>query len=695
MEHKGATSFLIFPLKRAWFAFALAFCAFSILAYLSPVQAQNGSLSGPEPGSTDPVGAPAYYTTLASDDLGFAFALQAPFIVPVYSVDENNDFDPRFPLTAGIFHLTDPRSALVASGHILEQNREDIVAAAFQRFDRRAVRTEVGTVVYEFPGAAVPFADSPNLLALATGDLDKVPDANGINHDEVVIASPDSFNRLGVSVNLNVLNYTNSVEGEPPSHTQLAGVLSATFPQAPLSDGPLIDDQLFAVAIGDFDGDGQNEIALAAISGSSVQLQFYRYSRASPSSVPSLKKISNNTYNYRESLGSNVFLVPTISLIAGNFTGEYGKSELVLALNARFRNVDGSYAPISENVLQVIKTDAELKPTFGTPLVDDMQNLSGETTQTRIKAVSGLFTYNPVIGFDLYRREIAVAFNSRRPANNAQAAQNLTLKTYNINSDLQIKPMNVPRILNNQQVDARFDIAAGGFAVNGRLVAPTWSIAVMGLKYLQSTNSLLTVSMIQPNAGVVTEEQIYQACACGTNIMRPQLVATDYQGKSIFLGAPVHFRINNLPKTDFVLEEPPKHAYWDPRQEEEEEKEVINVSRFPGINSSFTTAEGTSFKGTSQDNSDLSLGASQEFSAGQTIKAELPLLYAAKASFEVEQKASYNYEQNQERYDSNYAERTLKEEAVAENDDLLRGQLQTFDIWRYRILAAPVTDPDG
>jgi len=31
MEHKGATSFLTFLLKRAWFVFALAFCAFAIL----------------------------------------------------------------------------------------------------------------------------------------------------------------------------------------------------------------------------------------------------------------------------------------------------------------------------------------------------------------------------------------------------------------------------------------------------------------------------------------------------------------------------------------------------------------------------------------------------------------------------------------------------------------------------------------
>ena len=62
---------------------------------------------------------------------------------------------------------------------------------------------------------------------------------------------------------------------------------------------------------------------------------------------------------------------------------------------------------------------------------------------------------------------------------------------------------------------------------------------------------------------------------------------------------------NNLINTDFVLEEPPKHAYWD-----EGEHKLIVISRLPAIATSLTNKKGVSFSGKSTDMSANAIGAS-------------------------------------------------------------------------------------
>ena len=72
----------------------------------------------------------------------------------------------------------------------------------------------------------------------------------------------------------------------------------------------------------------------------------------------------------------------------------------------------------------------------------------------------------------------------------------------------------------------------------------------------------------------------------------PHWQAYDYRGRTVFLGSPVRITANNLINTDFVLEEPPKHAYWD-----EGEHKLIVISRLPAIATSLTKKKGVSFSG--------------------------------------------------------------------------------------------------
>jgi hypothetical protein len=521
-----------------------------------------------------------------------------------------------------------------------------------------------------------------------------------------------SADLASVDVNLAVVNYASAtpVVSILPIAMRLHPGLLRSAQNTPGQN--TLTDQLFAVAMGDFAGDGQRELALAAITGGTKdgenfegqfwRLQIYRYSRASLASAPVLKLMSDNVYNYITTLGRTVGFTPTISLVAGDFKGDGKKDELMVALN--FRVIPFGSNPISRNLLQVIEVNGfngGLVPTLRADGFTDLQNLEGQTNQTRIKAVPGFFK----LAAGLYGRQVALAWNDRRPANDPSASQQLNVQTFEMSPNLgSISALTAPLRLDNKGVDASFDLVSGGFPVNGRIGNPNWTLAVSQSMFnaLGMMDKVSMISGLGTPGELRTTDQISGALCQGSvppncprapsNKLRWSLTADDYEGRTVRFGAPVHFRINGLYNMDFVLQEPPKHAYWDPKN-----KNVVNISRFPSIQTSLKTSEGTTFKAASKDTSSRSIGASGKISAALSAQVgESTTIGSAKVSAEVAEKISYNFEQNKEKYNSNYAARTITETDVADNDDVIKGRRQTFDIWRYRARGeVPVTDQTG
>jgi hypothetical protein len=675
----------------------------------TPTRAPAPTPVGPEPGLKDPVGSASNYQSLRADDLTF-FTLDSGRIFQpyTYQIDNANRLSSLLNIPLTSLFESNPGFLLTASGRVSTQDRDDVVAADTSpcSTDRnnQCVRIRLmpglNPRVVELPGPlAVPSSfQGPPLIALAAGDLDQVPDAEGVDHDDVAVAwaSNVSADQSTVDVNLAVVNYTS----EKPVVTVLPNAVRL-FPGLLRSGQNPLTDQLFAVAMGDFAGDGQTELALAAITGGGEfegqfwRLQIYRYSRTSLTSAPVLTKVSDAVYNYISVLGRDIGFTPTISLVAGDFKGDGKKDELMVALNLRVLPFGST--SFSRNFLKLIELDSNLRQSEGGEALTEIQNLDGMTNQTRIKAVPGLFVFDPARGLGLYGRQVAVAYNDRRRLDDPSAAQRLNIETYSISPNLRtISPLTAPLHLDNKGVDTSFDLVAGGFAVNGRMGDPTWSLAVSQLK-VQPRQTVNSLSMVRPSGGLgnptglsVTSTGGNTACSScpfssPSNRLRWSLTADDYQGRSVRFGAPVHFRINRLVNTDFVLQEPPKHAYWDPK-----DQKVVNVSRFPTIQTSLKTMEGRTFEGKSKDTSGYSIGGSVKISASASAQAgESNTIGSAKISVDVANKTSYNYDWNHDTYNSNYSERTLTEATAAENDDVVTGRLQTFDIWRYRVLGVP------
>jgi hypothetical protein len=698
MLHEAVADWRFSNLRRARFIWTLVLVALLIiLVHWAPSDAQ---LIGPEPGLKDPVGSASNYQSLRADDLTIlSFTQFGNFEDRTYRITENNTFSDPLTTPFSTPLTSDPAFFLTASGRVSKQDRDDVVAVdKYPCSNNQCVRIRLmpgpRPEVVGLPGhLAVPsLVEGPPLIALTVADLDQLPDANGINHDEVAVAwaSNVSADQAHVDVDLAVVNYTS----QNPVVTVLPRVLQAQIAGLTRSKESLFTDQLFAVATGDFAGDGQTELALAAITGQGqIGLQIYRYSRNSLAGAPVLTKVTDTTYGFRDLFGTdigsgnNTGFMPTISLVAGDFRGDGKKDELMVALEVGGRAIDLT----TFDFLQVIEVDGTFRPTLRAHIVDGYQTVQGQTVQTRVKAVAGLFLFDPARGYGLYGRQIAVALNTRRQADNP--SQKLLVATFLISPDLrQISELYKALQLDNSGVDGSFDLVAGGFAVHGRMNDPTWSLAVMQLK-VQKGQIDRKVSMVRPVSGQLSVSDAGSNVACSSclsisnssNKVRWSLTADDYEGRSVRLGAPLHFKINRALNTDFVLQEPPKHAYWDPK-----EQKVVNISRFPTIQTSLKTMAGQTFEGRSKDTSSFSIGGSVKVSAGISAQiGESTTIGSAKVSLDVANKTSYNYDRNKEGYNSNYAERTITEATAAENDDVITGRAETFDIWRYRVLGVP------
>ncbi len=686
-----------------------------------PAAFSQSDQSDSRPGKNDPA---RNYFSLASHGLGTFAPGDNRIAVQGYSSDAG------LSLTQ-VFSYDQPADAdqiVAASGRIWSPDREQVVYARRWRGGSQLhvvfvndPPTNQASHIFNDLAPRLPL--SADFMDIAAGDLDKVPDSAGNLHDEVVVAyvGPGVNNQM--TVNVAVLDYTAPATAPPVPAAVTSATASHTidgnnFATAFRRQAILPVDNVLGVAVGDFDGDGPKEIAVAHIENyQRMWVTTFRYTNDGRGGR-SLKEVSSTSVGVNRSAPDNYF-AGSVDVAAGDVDGK-GGDELIESHTEWVGEepFPGEYRATQNVALNVFQGDGKLnlhvrarRHIFANggdnPTRNDTFSFGDFSSRTRVQISPGLFKYDPRNGFDLNRRQLAVAWNTPISVFSTEGATGIRVAAFEVSSDLSAFAQQGNQLVWQagyfpypEPINQRFSIAAGAYRSNSTVPPPLWGIA-LGALHANGEYVLSTLNVASGGVSFIQQQSVGRNL--GFQALLP-VVAYDLDGKSVNLGAPVHFLLEDVVNTDFALQEPPKHAFYDNRPTIDVNGrpvpnptygQVVTVSRYDETNVALRTSQGTTFSGTSKDSSDWTIGGSVEASAGATISGGFPGLAKASASIDVTAKVGYDYNQKKESYNSNYHRRTITQTERTDRDDKLVGRMQTVDVWRYRVYGVAVNNPEG
>jgi hypothetical protein len=624
---------------------------------------------------------------------------------------------PQMAAAAG--RVTDPYSdqVMVASpfGALLMVSFADGCDLATGEASRPSVL--LGGPDYPMPALSAA-AGLPRFYDITTGDLDgQSPDDISLR-DEVVVAYAGLSGELVVVV----IDYTTTDTTIPAK----PAVTWAAVPDAiPSNIVPVLYDIApipLAVTTGDFDDNGRKEIAVAYLDGSkSIGVATYRYATtedADGSLTHALTQASTLTSTVDQPEGlkwTAEHWIGSLDAVAGDLDGD-GKDELSVAATAQGKTGNIFHPNMVVVDLKTFRSDAELTlsqvapNSRGTIVYDDVGKF-GSTVQL----ASGLFKFapgpDPVTDFGIDRRQIALATNGSSGA--------VALQTVVYDAALAPTVVRSLRIPGSGDPTERlkFWLAAGAF--KGLRSAESEADVVWSLAFVtwDKAGQVLYLYDLDPATGDIlgfddspyffrqTVSSTPYPHVNDTSIAVAPLVAYDHgrptsvpdnrialRGDALYLSEPLHFTLDGYNNADYVLQEPPKHVFWDPEGGAEKKGAVVNVSAQDAFKVGRKDVSTIGVTKTRHDTYDGSIGASE------TISGELGLgggLLKPKAEVKLTETFGYDHELHTDEYNKDMDERSVSLTVNAARDDALQYRVQTIDVWRYFIFGVDLRDELG
>ena len=458
---------------------------------------------------------------------------------------------------------------------------------------------------------------SDSLISCGTGDL------NGDGVDEIVVA----YLRTNTEARVSVLRYTN--DGENPPQIERVG---NDLVLKPIRNQTIYGNPLFwgdiDLVTGDFNADGGLDVGVSVVN--------WQDSYPTWATYPGIQILSSDA-NF-------------------NLTRESRFAEFEPAWTSRteFNDGTGSYA---------------CRPT--------PSDKACETT--RAELVSGLFKFNPPSGYNFDRRQLAVVYNMPYAQGGGLRAVAL-----DISDDLKtVTPLGDPVTLPQQSCDTglcpsaqRFSVSPGGFAGAGDISNPLWSLVVTNWEATRDGTAngtsagqfhgfwLQGVPVDADGSGgglaLVWDEVLLNGHdISGPTNARLPAVAWDRTGASFYLGSPVHIVVYDLIRTEFIIQEPPKHTYWwppdatDPCGRRDHERQSGRRLFHQAFGHAKSELRGVQPEHNGLEHRRQRDGIGQGVRDGQQGRGN-SLKTKATASVEVVGKISYDYNENKDEYEKNY-----------------------------------------
>ncbi len=598
-----------------------------------------------------------------------------------------------------------------------------------QSWDVRPIEEKGGSV----PTWSAPRANgytTGNLTApydLAVGDLDGAIGSDQLYHDEAVVAYTDSDDNWA----LRVIDYNAN-----------ASRLLVTAPASSISfgkNGQVVNGKWYPgsliVQVGDFDGDGTNEILAGFQDGDGdLTLSFWRYV-ANADGSRSLNLVNTDNCNscdgqpFKGSGPAQTLVSGYTDTAAGDFDGD-GAADLAVAFATSTKSTfDSSVLTPSLGVV-TFNPDLSIRSTEVTrtgiahylPLA-----LQADPTRTGagLQLQSGIFDMDPDTGFGYQRRELAMSWVSvtyegeenctftdecdlygRTPQFQFYAVNDTTCpsgSSYSVCTTTAAMTSKQPGLTSpypqhtktydevkygDPQPDVQpMVMTAGAFGGTGADDPPVW-----GLWFLQWRRNLQTdgatndyqvatswvvpwKDAADPSTPVITDSYIDHA---SSNPMYFAVTAYDRFGDSMILGSPVLLDVDNSDSLDMLAAQPPKFADYLGGK-------MVNATVSPNYYLSTTSTSGTEWSSSVSNANTWSNGGSTEDSAKATLAAGLgPFDAGASASVTEKFKAAWTGS-NTTSTDSS-GSKSLSIQSSAIDDDVIQSSVHDYQVYRYPVL---------
>ena len=632
-----------------------------------------------------------------------------------------------------------------ATGHILSQSDEQVAIARFVGSgENNTIQVDVltsegvtGVTPQQFPAwsteGAFPQASVVNSFDIASGELSPLEDASGAGHDEVVVCELKKFgqndNLIELRPVVTVLDYTNEGEGEVVQ-TSLVDTSSVVAVPTALN---FAADTRIACDTADLNKDGIDEVVVSyvvvplftGVLNGLMGVTIFSYTNNGVD--PPLLEPQGSELRFETGQTTNVScngFFGTVDLATGDFNSD-GRPDIAVSTVTVERPFNQYCRPDNNQLrptVYVISSDdafnLTLESKFDTaPFTQPDNNAYGNCIRSggvcnsiRASVVSGLFVYNTNLtsGFDFNRRQLALVYNTLIP----QSGNELRVHSLSVSDDLKTITENGSVVRIPQQCanppcvsSRRYSVDAGGYVGSADIENPLWSLAITNWETENGAAGRFRLvwlkSGLPDSAGGFSIAQnttlLNGAEIDGPVDARLPVAAWDREGKSVWLGSPVHLTLFDLIKADYIIQEPPKHTYWwPPSATNAANGQIIDVSRVQDFYVQLSDSENRNYAFTHKDQTDWTIGGSVAVTgkASVTVGADAGLFGAAKAtgSVSVQGKVGYEYNENKESYESSYRSQTTTFTGSTNADDLLIAELMRLDIWRYPVSGIELED---
>ena len=645
----------------------------------------DGDSSDYRPGATNPVSNPGRFYLMKDDMLCTLFGKPSDNTLTINwnkptKTDTDTDLTDWTNNASTVLNEPDYGNGLpngisptaLAAGRINGPEKDDVVGA-FYYLDGQQVKPYVffvdnpelntkATGAFEYIGLNNATSDDSFYnIAIAVGDLDRKLNADGEYNDEIVVVfsrgGADASSGTGVKLWVAVLN----------KHLKLQGYVQTDDVLDWPTDNNIETYPIYSVALGDYDGDGADEIAIGfRTSDSHGGNQKYAISTF----CCDMYLIPNPADTYIYSLDTaDGYQYNVVDLTSGDFNGD-GTDEIAVAISSF---LDCNYR-LKPYVL-IFSTDKDLnlkKESTWHPgnnyIYDSVRGCS---------ITSGLFKYDPTAGYTTARRQIAMVGISW----SGSGTYIPTVMTLDINDDFEVSLADFVNWHDTWEQDntAVPKITSGNFKGTTSDL-PTEQLAISWCESKHPKFAVLDVDDLKLS---VKYEDYFQPGHVYTNdqeLSSVPIVAADRDGSGYYLGAPIHISISQYLRPNYIMQAPPQHLDYLP--DESGQWQLVRVSRNRNFFSSFSDSDQTTFESTHETRTNFDIGGSEKYTSRETVEA---LWGCAAVTFNASEKLAFDYNSVTSDLDGQYSSVTSSFQYTAADDDYLQVERRIIDIWRYRI----------